>query len=116
MITFINIWALLYEHGASSKKEHGTRQFWDTLTPAEQERAFSNISGKLQAGEFVHYDPIRAIKENLRTTSRDQPQPTWLRGEEKDLDIVQVFHEGRYRLCTRETMTMFNLQYVMDWN
>ena len=44
-----------------------------------------------------------------------EPQPEWLRGDEKDLDIVQVFHEGRYRLCTRETMTTFNLQYVMDW-
>ena len=47
---------------------------------------------------------------------RDEPQPEWLRGDEKGKDIVQVFHEGRYRLCTRETMTMFNLQYVMDWN
>ena len=116
MITFINIWALLHEHGASSKKEQGTRRFWDTLTPEEQERAFSNISRKLQTGEFVHYDPIRAIKENLRTTSRDQPRPQWLRGDEKDLDIVQVHIGDAYKLCTRETMDTFNLQYVKDWN
>lgn len=44
-----------------------------------------------------------------------EPQPTWLRGDEKDLDIVQVFHNGRYLLCTRETMKLFNLQYHAEW-
>ena len=47
---------------------------------------------------------------------RDQPQPEWLRGDEKDLDIVQVHIGDAYKLCTRETMDTFNLQYIMDWN
>ena len=58
------LWALLYEHGASAKKEEGTRRFWDTLTETEQLHVFNTISTKLKKGKFVHYDPIRAIKEN----------------------------------------------------
>lgn len=65
MIPFEQIWPLLYEHGASEKKEEGTRRFWANLTPYQQEKAFTTINTKLQEGKFVQYDPIRAIKENI---------------------------------------------------
>ena len=44
-----------------------------------------------------------------------EPQPLWLRGDEKDLDIVQVHIGDAYKLCTRETMERFNLQYNAEW-
>ena len=43
-----------------------------------------------------------------------EPQPTFLRGDESG-DIVQVRYNGAYKLCTRETMERFNLQWVRDW-
>lgn len=62
---FEDIWLVLYEHGSCANKEEGTRRFWDTLTPYQQQEVFTTITTKLKEDKFVHYDPIRAIKENL---------------------------------------------------
>lgn len=43
MIRFEDIWARLYEHGACANKEEGTRRFWATLSPEQQERVFTTI-------------------------------------------------------------------------
>lgn len=109
---FHDIWQLLLDHGASPRKEEGTRRFWDTLTPDQQRAAFTTITSKLATRAFVHYDPIRAIKENI--WSSKPPQPQWLRGDEGG-DIVQVRYNGAYKLCTRATMELFGLQWVRDW-
>ena len=61
------IWQTLYNHGASAKKEEGTRRFWATLTPQQQEQVFTTITQKLREDKFVNFDPIRAIRENLRS-------------------------------------------------
>ena len=63
---FDALWAMLYDHGASAKKEEGTRRYWATLTTQQQRQVFTTISTKLREDKFVQYDPIRAIKENLR--------------------------------------------------
>ena len=43
-----------------------------------------------------------------------EPKPTFLRGDEPG-DIVQVRYNGAYKLCTRETMELFHLEWVRDW-
>ena len=43
------------------------------------------------------------------------PKPDFLRGDETDADIVQVRYNGLFKLCTRETMNLFGLEYVRDW-
>ena len=68
------IWQLLLQNGASPKKEEGTRRYWQNLSDDKQQAAFNNISRKLAAQDFVHYDPIRAIKEN----SWQAPKPQTL--------------------------------------
>lgn len=67
---FNSLWVMLYDHGASAKKEEGTRRYWATLTPQQQRQVFTTISTKLQEDKFVQYDPIRAIKENLQPSRR----------------------------------------------
>ena len=112
MIAFTTIWALLYENGSAARKEEGTRAYWDTLSPTQQQQVFTTITDKLQKGLFVHYDPIRALRENLR---RGQAaEPTFLRGDEGG-DLVQVRYNGLYKICTRDTMKAFKLEYVRDW-
>ena len=44
-----------------------------------------------------------------------EPLPDFLRGDETDADIVQVRYNGLFKLCTRETMNLFGLEYVRDW-
>ena len=62
---------------------------------------------------FVHYDPIRAIKENSWQVKEQQPE--FLKGNEEG-DLVQVRYNGLYKICTRETMKKFNLEFVKNWN
>lgn len=65
---FNKLWQLLYEHGASAKKEEGARRHWSTLTTEQQKSVLDTISRKLSQGKFVQFDPIRAIKENTPKT------------------------------------------------
>jgi len=44
-----------------------------------------------------------------------EPQPTFLRGDEPG-DVVQVRYNGAYKLCYRDTMELFGLEFVRDWN
>ena len=44
-----------------------------------------------------------------------EPQPNFLRGDE-DEDIVQVRYNGLFKLCSRTTQRLFNLELVRDWN
>ena len=43
-----------------------------------------------------------------------EPQPEFLRGDEGG-DIVQVRYNGAFKLCSRDTMELFNLEWVRDW-
>ena len=112
MIEFNDIWQLLLENGASHLKEEGTRRYWLTLSDEQQTLAFNNITRKLSVRAFVHYDPIRAIKEN--NWQAPEPQPQWLKGNESG-DLVQVRYQGLYKICTRATMELFGLEWVRDW-
>ena len=106
------VWRALFENGSSNRNRDATFRFWNTLTVEQQQLAAEKIPQKVAQGRYVQYDPIRAIKENIRTY--DQPQPEFLRGDESG-DIVQVRYNGAYKLCTRDTMNLFQLEFVRDW-
>ena len=40
-------------------------RLWETLTEQQQQQIYHTICNKLQAGKFVHYDPVKAIQENI---------------------------------------------------
>ena len=50
-----------------------------------------------------------------------EPQPHFLSGQEQDrlheqgIPLVQVKYNGKFLICTRDTMTLFNLEFVRDW-
>ena len=50
-----------------------------------------------------------------------EPEPDFLSGQEQDrlreqgIPLVQVKYNGKFLICTRETMTLFNLEFVRDW-
>ena len=111
MIPFEEIWQTLYDHGASSKKEEGTRRYWEQLSPEQQERVFTTITSKLREGKFVQYDPIRAINEAVRSIKPLTPE--FLRGDEGGY-IVQVRYNGAFKLCRKETATAFGLTITKD--
>ena len=40
-------------------------RLWDSLTERQQQQIYHTIQNKLQAGKFVHYDPVKAIQDNI---------------------------------------------------
>ena len=37
----------------------------ETFTARQQQQIYDTIRNKLQAGKFVHYDPVKAIQDNV---------------------------------------------------
>ena len=66
-------WQALFENGSSRKNKDATKRFWDTLTPVQQHQAYLSITQKVRENKFVQYDPIRAIKENIRKHRTKEP-------------------------------------------
>ena len=39
-------------------------RLWESLNARQQQQIYETIRSKLQAGKFVHYDPVKAIRDN----------------------------------------------------
>ena len=50
-----------------------------------------------------------------------EPQPVFLSGQEQDrhheqgIPLVQVKYNGKFLICTRQTMERFNLSFIRNW-
>ena len=64
MSSFSELWSLLRKHGSSTKRENECAQLWETYSPALQQSILEAVRTKLEQKRFVHYDPLRAIREN----------------------------------------------------
>ena len=65
-------------------------------------------------GAYSERNPYFFIQDF--TLKKESPQPVFLRGDEQGVDIVQVKYNDRFKLCSRETMNLFNLQWIKDWS
>lgn len=65
-MNFTELWALLRQHGSSNKYETECAALWASYAPDVQQQIYESIRTKLTQGRFVHYDPLRAIRENAR--------------------------------------------------
>ena len=79
-----------------------TRDLWDRRSSAAQDALFKN------AAKMAGKNPYFFVLDF------PEPQPTFLRGDEGG-DLVQVRYNGLYKICTRETMELFNLEFVKNW-
>ncbi len=75
-ISFDRIWELLESHGVIPDKRVETSNLWATYTPEQQQQLYATISSKIRQRKFVHYDPVRALMENARTTLAILQPPT----------------------------------------
>ena len=61
-----DFWPLVENHGSvASFHKNECEYLWRTLTPEKQEAVYASIKRKLNSGLFVHYDPAKAIRDNL---------------------------------------------------
>jgi len=64
MNDFQQLWLLFRSHGSSNTRRDECEKLWDTYSPSLQQLLFDTIRRKLDLHRFVHYDPLRAMKEN----------------------------------------------------
>ena len=81
-------------------------RLWETLTERQQQQIYDTIRSKLQVGKFVHYDPVKAIQENVpkvKIISADEYYKKY--GTQKNLDgWVRTFLPDQHKTI-----------YVKDW-
>ena len=97
MITFDQLWQLLYDHGASNYHKHDCCELWDSLTPEQQDKLQEVIAGKLRERRFVDYNPLRAMQDNLRLLHQQVAPPKNYNGSREFEAMVQTG-----ALCTAE--------------
>lgn len=107
---FETVWQALVENGSSKRNHDATEHFWNTLSQKQKDLVFKNIPEKVKNGKFVQYDPIRAIKENIR--SYQMPEPTNYNGRTLKQGVTYVIakYKGVYGTYTLEDAQAFGLE------
>ena len=65
-MNFDILWKQLFDHGATTTRRSECYDLWQTLTSAQQEALITTITNKIKEDKFIHYDPLRAMRENIR--------------------------------------------------
>ena len=106
-------WKALYENGSSQRNKDATKRYWDTLTVEQQHQAFVRITQKAREGKFLQYDPIRAIKENIRKYQTIEPtnlNQTARGGAMLSSGQAEIaFYNGSWGVYSQEDIRTFNL-------
>ena len=111
-VAFEALWQLLSPEGEYCRRRKVCEKRWSSYSAERQQYLFKLLQRKKSNGEYVSPNPYFAIDDNDR--------PVFLSGEEQDrvrgagIAMVLVKHLGRYLVCTRETMCVYELEYVRN--
>ena len=110
-LDFKDFWFLFSAPKDKLNRENACRRLWEstTFSRAKKQAIIKELTNHQMDGTFTEERNPYFFLNNF-----PEPQPTFLRGDESG-DIVQVRYNGAYKLCTRETMELFNLQWERDW-
>ena len=91
-------------------------QFKNRLAATNIEWDKRSLAAQKAMCEAVKDEPDGSISRNPYFFVQDfpEPQPQFLRGDEPG-DLVQVKYNGKFLICTRETMNTFGLEFVRNW-
>lgn len=107
---FETVWQALVDNGSSKRNHDATERFWNTLSPKQQEFAYKNIPRKVKEGRFVQYDPIRAIKENIRSHRALEPTNYNGRNLKSGVQYVIAKYNGSYGTYCIEDARTFGME------
>ena len=111
MVTFNELWQLLYEHGSSNYYKHDCCEVWESLTPAEQQKLYDQLAERLRNGLFVNYNPLYAIHDNLpRRRVQSIGVPTNWNGRVAPERTEIACYNGQWGMYTVTDIKKFNLQ------
>ena len=72
-MNFDDFWTLVEKNGSVAYfHKNECEDLWNRLTPEQQQSVYNDIQRKLDAGLFVHYNPTKAVRDNLPKTPRIQ--------------------------------------------
>ena len=105
---FETYWTLIQSGEDFDDRKDAARDEWNK----HPEKHVAIINWLKKHGPYVGRNPFFFIQDfKIRKTPG---LPTFLRGDEGG-DLVQVRYNGLYKICTRETMDLFNLEFVKNW-
>ena len=114
------VWQALVEHGSSRKSEEAVRRFWATLSPKQKQTAANNIPRKVREGKYVQYNPIQAIKENIRSYQMPEPENLNMTSKynklERTTPLVSALYKGTYGIFTLAQAEEFGLDIKYGMN
>lgn len=117
---FEAVWQALYENGSSRKNHDATKRFWNTLTAEQQHQAFMRITQKARERGFLQYDPIRAIKENIRKYQTIEPtnlNQTAQGGSMMDTGQAEIaFYNGSWGVYSQEDIKTFRMRTKKEFD
>ena len=112
---FNAFWIFFNPRPEFANRKKATWEIWKTKTPVARKA----ILEAAQEGAPGH--PGDNSNPYFFVVDFPEPQPVFLSGQEQDrlreqgIPLVQVKHNGKFLICTRETMTLFGLEFVRDW-
>ena len=106
--TFDDIWRLLNPQGEYVRRVNACGKLWNGLPWHRRKHIYETIASLKAQGKYVNPNPLFAIKDN------NNAEPEFLKGNEGG-DLVQVRYNGAYKICTRETMEEYGLEFVREW-
>ena len=111
MVTFSDLWQLLYDHGSSNYYKYDSNQIWDSLTPAERQKLYDQLAERLKHGLFVNYNPLEAIHDNMpRRRAQSIGVPTDWNGKVAPEETDIACWNGHWGMYTLTDIRTFNLQ------
>lgn len=103
---FEQFWDLIAPDISFQNRYNAAQKEWERCSPEKRQAILSWLR---KHGSYSQRNPYFFIKD-----FRPENSLSFLTGDEPG-DLVQVRYNGIYKICTRETMRKFNLEYVKDW-
>ena len=108
-LDFKDFWISFIVPVEYENRKNACRNLWATFSDVKKDAILCELQSLCEEGRMTEERNPYFFLNNY-----DEPKPVFLRGDESG-DIVQVRYNGAYKLCTRETMNKFGLEFVRDW-
>ena len=117
-LDFMDFWFLFSAPEEMLNRENACRRLWESST-------FSRAKKQAIMKELTDHQMNGTLTEERNPffylNNHNEPQPEFLSGldqdklREKGIPMVQVKYNGKFLICTRETMDLFGLEWNRDW-
>ena len=111
-VSFEDLWGLLAPEGEYCRRRKACERLWESFNAERRQAIYGILQAKKRKGEYVSVNPYYAIDDN--------DHPVFLSGLEQDrvraagIRMVLVKYQGRYAVCTHDTMVGYALEYVRE--